>query len=303
MLLPRSATVIALTFAAMSAAAQTPPAPSAADRQQPAKATALPDAAPASCRVTLPSDGRFLPPAPLSGDPAKNMSGLGTGQFWFGSSKLWTMLPLDGTWRAWQASQPGDFAYSNKLPWFRMHPGFSGKDGSLTVTGKRLDGPAPVFTETEETYGGTMIMGGIAFPVFGCWQVTGHDKDQELIFAVWVAPPAKQKQPVDVSLPAAISEPPKPAPRLIYVDAATQAKSLVYKVTPEIPPGVDVAGTVLLHAVIGTDGRPRDLQYVSGPLQLLEAAIKAVTWWQYRVTGEAEEVDTMIEVAFPTLGA
>ncbi len=300
MLLVRSAAVIALIFAAMSASAQTAPAPSVVDRQQLAKPV-LPDAPPASCRVTLPSDGRFIPPT-LSEDPSKTMSGLGIGQFWFGSSKLWTMLPLDGTWRAWQVSQPGDFAYSNKLPWFRMNPGFSRKDGPLTVTGARIDGPAPVFFETEEISGYSMIMGGIAFPVFGCWQVTGRYKDQTLRFNVWVAPPATQKQPVDISVPAAVSLSPEPAPHLIYVDAATQAKSLVYKVMPEVPPGFDVTGAVLLHAVIGTDGRPRALQYISGPLQLSEAAIKAATWWQYRVTGEAEEIDTMIEVAFPPLG-
>jgi hypothetical protein len=48
--------------------------------------------------------------------------------------------------------------------------------------------------------------------------------------------------------------------------------------------------------------RPRELQYVSGPQPLSEAAIEAAIWWQYRVTAEAEEIDTMIEVAFPPLG-
>jgi hypothetical protein len=150
-----------------------------------------------------------------------------------------------------------------------------------------------------------MIMGGIAFPVFGCWQVTGRYKDQKLSFTVWVEPPAKPKESANGSVSEAspeLSGPPEQAPRLIYVDAETQAQSLVYKVTPEIPAGVDVSGTVLLHAVIGTNGRPRELQYVSGPQPLSEAAIEAATWWQYRVTAEAEEVDTMIEVAFPPWG-
>jgi hypothetical protein len=87
------------------------------------------------------------------------------------------MLPVDGTWRGWQAPrQPGDFAYANKLPWFRIHPGFSRKDGPLTITGERLDGAAPRFTETAAISGYGMIMGGIAFPGFGCWQVTGRYK-------------------------------------------------------------------------------------------------------------------------------
>jgi hypothetical protein len=38
-----------------------------------------------------------------------------------------------------------------------------------------------------------MIMGGIQIPVFGCWKITGHYKDQELSFVVWVTPHTEQK--------------------------------------------------------------------------------------------------------------
>jgi hypothetical protein len=103
---------------------------------------------PANCRITLPADGEFVPPSsillargPLTGD-----------RFWFGTEKLWTILPRDGTWRgSIQVTSPGDptdFAYTNPLPWFRSHAAFSLADGPLTVTGKRLDGLAPSFTES-----------------------------------------------------------------------------------------------------------------------------------------------------------
>jgi protein TonB len=75
-------------------------------------------------------------------------------------------------------------------------------------------------------------------------------------------------------------------PRRIQVDGATQAKSLVYRLKPEIPPGAKaagVSGTVVLHAVVGIDGRPCDLQYVSGPRLLAQAARDAVKWREYRV--------------------
>ena len=52
------------------------------------------------------------------------------------------------------------FAYSNKLPWGGT---FSYKDGPLTVTGKRLDGPAPSFTEVEEISGKPEFMGDISW--------------------------------------------------------------------------------------------------------------------------------------------
>ncbi len=91
----------------------------------------------------------------------------------FGTEKLWTVLPNDGIWRGPIPSKLGDFAYSDKLPWFRVHPAFSLNDGPLTITGKRLDGPAPSFTETYLGGGGfpdddenAMIMGGIEIPVF-----------------------------------------------------------------------------------------------------------------------------------------
>jgi hypothetical protein len=70
----------------------------------------------------------------------------------------------------------------------------------------------------------------------------------------------------------------------------------------------------LRNTIIDTGGRPRELQYVSGPPQLAQAAIEAVKWWQYRIavdekaigTGpfpvvlEYLEVDTTIEVVFPS---
>lgn len=294
MLLARLARLTLLTFAAASAAAQTKE-----------MAATVSDAPPASCHATLPSDGRFIPPSPVGADPRTNMGGLGEHQFWFGSSKLWTMLPIDGIWRPWRSSsgRPGDFAYDNKLPWFRMPPGFSTEDGPLTVTGRKRDGPAPAFTETYEGGGRShiMIMGGISIPVSGCWNVTGHYEDQELSFTVWVPPIAEQKQNQSAVTHEQGVSPERSAQMAthrIYLDARTQAKRLVYKVTPEIPPGVDVAGTVLLHAIIGPDGRAHDLQYVSGPQELARAATNAVIWWQYRVDDEAAEVDTTIEVAF-----
>jgi hypothetical protein len=301
MLLSRSATVTALAFFALSASAQidSPAAPPIAAQQHPAAAISMSDVPPATCHVTLPSEGRFVPPPPASADPAVGLGGLFEHSFWFGSSKLWTVLPIDGTWRAWSLpTQPGDFAYSNKLPWGRLNPPFSKNDGPLTVTGKRLDGPAPAFIETDESYGfngRTMAIGGIEIPVFGCWQLTGHYKDQDLIFTLWVAPPSS----ADSSTISQTTPFPDPEAHRIYLVAETEAKELVLKVTPQVPPGVNASGTVLLHAVIGTDGRPHELQYVSGPPQLVRAAIDAVTWWQYRVTAEAIEVDTTIEAAFP----
>jgi hypothetical protein len=267
------------------------------------------DNRPANCRMTLPADGRFVPPSPFPPEPG---DGTGLFDFWFGTEKLWTQLPADGTWRSWATIKRDDFVYSDKLPWFRMRPAFSLKDGQLTVTGRRLDGPAPSFTASSGGGINAMIMSGIDIPTFGCWEITGHYKDQELSFTVWVTRGSEEEWSPGVDL-----TPAQAAPRRIHVDGATQAKSLVYKVSPEIPPAANVAnisGTVVLHAIIDTGGRARELQYVSGPRLLAPAAVDAVKWWRYRVAVDDEnigagrfpvvleplEVETTIDVVFPS---
>jgi hypothetical protein len=292
--------VIGLTFTQMLSAAE-----------RPAAKIATQNIPPATCRVTRPENGSFTPPAPFPSDPESHPLSWGppTGskRFWFGSAKLWTVLPTDGIWRALTFSAAGDYAYFNKLPWF--HQAFPKDHGPLTITGKRLDGPAPSFTETEEINswgrgktGIEGLMGGISIPVLGCWLVTGRYKDEQISFTVWVVNHAEEESSSPDSSTIVSQEPPsqQTALRRISVDSEEQTKALYFRVTPEIPhEAANVYGTVVLHAVIDASGRPRQLEYVSGPPPLAQAAIDAVQWWQYRVDGEGEEVDTMIEVAFP----
>jgi hypothetical protein len=277
--------------------------------EQPAEKMTTQNTPPASCRVTLPENGSFAPPVPFPSDPESDPLswGMPTGskRFWFGSAKLWTVLPTDGIWRALTFSAEGDYAYFNKLPWF--HQAFPKDQGPLTITGKRLDGPAPSFTEMEEINswgrgktGVEEVMGGITIPVFGCWLVTGRYKDEEISFTVWVVNhTAEVPYPLDTVV-SRESSAEQTAPRRVYIDSEEQAKQLVYRVTPEIPrEAVNLSGTVVLHAVIDASGRARQLEYVAGPPLLAQAAMDAVKWWQYRVDGAGEEVDTTIEVAFP----
>jgi hypothetical protein len=303
-------------------------APHSTSRKQPAIAeqTATQDNRPAFCRVTLPVDGTFAPPTSFADDPDATSPpnyiqpgrvlpanyGNNVFRFWFGSEKLWTLLPSDGTWRSRGPAKPGDYAYSDKLPWFRIHPGFSEKLEPLTISGKRLDGPAPSFTSTFGNISflpdndDAMIMGGVNIPTFGCWEITGQYHDQTLSFTVWVERLQEDR--------FASSDPPPIFPagpsrrvRRFLVDGEVEAEDLVYRVTPEISPEtVDAraSGSVVLHAIIGNDGRPQELQYISGSPFLVKSAMEAVKWWQYRVRlvdGEAVEVDTTIQVSFSAL--
>jgi hypothetical protein len=267
------------------------------------------DPVPAICAVTLPSQGAFAPPSALKGLLANIQPT--ADQFWYGSQKLWTILPADGTLRGETPAEPHQFVYSNKMPWFRFHPAFSPKDGPLTIAGKRLDGAAPRFTAIYLSNGfrrdqdNAMIMGGIEIPTFGCWEVTGRYKDQALRFIVWVTSLSESVTPHDATASALEPGTKSTKATRIRLGADIAERQLVYKVEPEIPAGLsgpDATGTVVLHAVIGTEGKPRDLRFVSGPAALADAAIDAAYWWRYRVTllnDQPMEVDTTISVVFP----
>lgn len=104
--------------------------------------------------------------------------------------------------------------------------------------------------------------------------------------------------------PAGPPPPPPATPQRIRVGGQVEAASLINKVEPQYPPiakTAHVAGTIVLHAIIGKDGAIRELQFVSGPPLLMKSAMDAVKEWRYKPTmlnGEAVEVDTTIDVVF-----
>lgn len=75
-------------------------------------------------------------------------------------------------------------------------------------------------------------------------------------------------------------------------------------VYPEDAKRAGVQGNVVFHAIIGKDGRIRDLDVIEGQCALSAPATDAVRKWRYKPTmlnGEPTEVDTTITVVF-TLG-
>jgi|SRR5215469_3956641 len=141
---------------------------------------------PDSCPVTK-IDESFIPPAP---HPAKPFPG----EFWFGTDRLWTALPVAGMWSGLPHYTAKDPTFRQKLPYWREgYNPHSEPQPNLTVSGKRIDSKAPplqtdgkgngVWTDHDE-----LIMTGINFPTTGCWQITGRFDDDELTFVIWVAP-------------------------------------------------------------------------------------------------------------------
>ena len=133
--------------------------------------------------------------------------------------------------------------------------------------------------------------------------------------AIIDAPPALANAPaapVGVNLPAAlapISAPPAAAPQQVRVESTLQAGNLIKKVVPVYPllaKSAGVEGVVRFTALIGKDGKIRNLKVISGPSPLVDAASDAVKRWVYRpalLNGQPVEVITDINVNFTISGA
>lgn len=109
-------------------------------------------------------------------------------------------------------------------------------------------------------------------------------------------PPVRSQEPVET----AQTRP----PILVRVGGIVQEGRLIQRVLPNYPPlaiRMRISGVVRLHAIIGTDGRVRELGAMEGHPMLVRAAIEAVRQWLYRPTtlnGNPVEVDTEITVLF-----
>jgi TonB family protein len=95
-----------------------------------------------------------------------------------------------------------------------------------------------------------------------------------------------------------------PPPQRIRVSGAVEQGLLVRKVDPVYPPlarQARISGTVVLKAIIGTDGSIENLTLVSGHPMLAPAAIDAVKQWKYKpflVNGQPLKVETQVTVNF-----
>jgi TonB family protein len=117
--------------------------------------------------------------------------------------------------------------------------------------------------------------------------------------------PAGPSDAAPPSLPVTNPPPPsRPNPTRVRIGGNVQARQLTHSVPPTYPPGAlsqHITGTVLLHVILATDGSVLNIDVVSGPDELRQAAIDAVKRWRYRPTllnGKPIEVDTTIQVIF-----
>lgn len=144
----------------------------------------LPQYPPESCPITQPQDPVYVPPEPYSPQAPY-------GLFWYGSDALWTALEPDGRWYALPHDEG---AYGQKVFWWREGYDMTKENQpQVTVSGWRLDGDSPAFEQAGATNGyhadmGQFMLTGVEVPAAGCWEITGHYREAELSFVVWVAP-------------------------------------------------------------------------------------------------------------------
>jgi len=115
---------------------------------------------PNSCPITKPPKPPFVPPAPYPSDAGEHV--------WIGSPKLWTDIPRDGTWRGLPHYTPDDTRYRNKVFWWSE--GYDWRTEGLprlTISGKRLDGPAPPLSTDPPANAGWTNAKDQAFMVHG----------------------------------------------------------------------------------------------------------------------------------------
>jgi len=90
----------------------------------------------------------------------------------------------------------------------------------------------------------------------------------------------------------------------IVLSAGVAAALLKVKIDPVYPTDAlqrDISGTVNLHATIDTAGHVKALRIVSGPDELRQAELNAVSQWiyePYRLNGEPVEVEISVRVPF-----
>ena len=93
-------------------------------------------------------------------------------------------------------------------------------------------------------------------------------------------------------------------PERVQLSKEAAKSSIVHRVPAVYPQGamaLRVQGSVVLQARIDKEGKIADLQPVSGPNQLVHAAMDAVKQWRYKpysLMGQPVEVDTQVQVDF-----
>jgi len=118
----------------------------------------------------------------VAGPPGSSGQDLVPGTSAYGNTALVTILSVDGVIRPSGDMVRPDGSIWWKFPWWRL------VRGHLTISGRRLDAPAPpLIPDVPNGYGAVGFQAsGVVFPRQGCWQVTGRLAGSSLTFVALV---------------------------------------------------------------------------------------------------------------------
>jgi periplasmic protein TonB len=126
-----------------------------------------------------------------------------------------------------------------------------------------------------------------------------------LLLHLVLIPPVFCSQDASKTSPPSQDTPPaKPSTQRIRMEGKMMAKQIKHVVAPVYPQQAraqNIQGLVRLHAIIDAKGRVQQLTVVSGHYSLRQAAVDAVSKWEYKPVlsnGEPAEVDTTVDVIF-----
>jgi TonB family protein len=163
----------------------------------------------------------------------------------------------------------------------------------------------PTSSPDHSLYFMKMQYWGVLFLAFGACFLWQTPPEHPLLRTSRNTPYTPQKPEMP---PATTLQSPQPPaghfPRRLRVDPAEQAKRILQLSPPVYPALAEQAriqGEVRMDAIIGKDGRVKELSLVSGHPMLAPAAEQAAMRWVYEpalLNGEPIEVTTQIEVDF-----
>jgi TonB family protein len=139
-----------------------------------------------------------------------------------------------------------------------------------------------------------------------------------ILLAAFIAGPARAQDQSATSATAPAAQTTAPAtqgdqsaqaagdskPARVKIGGRIEQATLIHMVQPVYPKeakDAHISGTVVVKGVIEKDGSMQQVEYVSGPEELKQAAMDAVKQWQYKPTtlaGNPIEVDTTISLVF-----
>jgi protein TonB len=125
------------------------------------------------------------------------------------------------------------------------------------------------------------------------------------VFELTLYPPgAGMLPPAGSTVSAAFTSPPPEGVMRIRVGGNVQAAKLIHRVDPLYPPlarQARIQGTVRFNVLIDTEGRPKEIQLISGHPLMVQTALDAIKQWAWQPTllnGSKAEVITQVDVNF-----